>query len=113
MKNIKHTLKAIILILVFITGVGRNAIYAKSISEVNHATKYETSKNSSENIPFFFQPIEDYQSEDDDHLSIDNDLQNYCFSTISFISYSKVIFKNCKLISIQQRIWCLNNNFRL
>lgn len=109
----KQIVKILLLLLVFIAGSSSNLLFAKSNLLVEKGSKIIPLENSPNSVPFFFQPIEDFQNEDDDHLSIESDLYSFSVGVIELLGFnqSPSVFLN-KLV-IERRIWCVNRNFRL
>lgn len=113
LKQIKQIFKILLLLLVFITGSSSNLLFAKSTRYNDHCAKYLPIDNSPRSGPFIFQPIEDFQSEDDDHISIENDLFNFTIELLNFIDFDETPSIVLNESVIERRLWCINNNLRL
>lgn len=113
LKKTKQIVKILLLLLVFLTGASSNVLFAKSSVLVEKTSKIIPLENSPNSVPFFFQPIEDFQNEDDDHLSIESDLYSFSVGVIELLGFNKSpsVFHN--QLVIERRIWCINSNFRL
>lgn len=113
LKNTKQIVKILLLLLVFLTGASSNVLFAKSSVLAEKTSKIIPLESSPDSVPFFFQPIEDFQNEDDNHLSIDSDLYNFSVGVIELLGFNQSPSVFLNQLVVERRIWCVNRNFRL
>lgn len=101
------------MLLAFIAGSSSNILFAKSQISKNYSAKYQRGDNSSNQITFVFQPIEDSQSEDDEHTSIDNDLYSFNTGIIKSLDFGRPLEFVFEPSIIERRLWCRYSNYRL
>lgn len=113
LKEFKQIFKALLLMLAVIAGTGCNVLFAKSSNYNEPSAKYIAADNSPKPAPFIFQPIEDSQSEDDEHTSIDNDLYSFTTGTIKSIDFGRSLGFVFEPSISERRLWCRYSNYRL
>jgi hypothetical protein len=94
LKKLKHIIQPLLFLFIFIGGLGRDLIIAQPISLAHSNLKYSTSQSSSENLPFYFQPIEDFQDEDNAHFAIESEFHNYSLEQIILTNFVKKVYQN-------------------
>ena len=113
LREFKQIFKTLLLMLAVIVGTGGNVLFAKSSNYHESCAKYVAANNTPKPAPFIFQPIEDSQSEDDEHTSIDNDLYSITTGIIKSIDFGRSLEFVFEPLIIERRLWCRYSNYRL